>query len=87
MTGTPLEAIDGGRAPEGWERLWATDRWPLRELPHNDLHSNMRAGSILFSGFPQPWLKEAAKRWARARVAPLVPVRVAVSTSRAACTS
>jgi site-specific recombinase XerD len=68
MTGTPLEAIDGGRAPEGWERLWAADRWPLRELPHNDLHSNMRAGSILFAGIPQLWFKEAAKRWARARL-------------------
>ena len=54
MTGTPLEAIDGGRAPEGWEQLWASDRWPLREMPHSDLHSTVRAGAILFSGFPQP---------------------------------
>jgi len=68
MTATPLSAIDGGRAPEGWERLWASDRWRLRELPHSDLHSTVRAGSILFSGFPQPWLKEAAKRWTRARL-------------------
>jgi integrase len=68
MTATPLEAIDGGRMPVGWERLWAADRWPLRELPHSDLHSTGRAGSILFSGIPQPWLKEAAKRWARARL-------------------
>jgi len=68
MTARPLEAIDGGRAPEGWERLWASDRWPLRELPHSDLHSTARAGSILFSGIPQPWFKEAAKRWARARL-------------------
>jgi len=68
MTATPLQAIDGGRAPEGWERLWASDRWPLRELPHSDLHSTSRAGSILFSGIPQPWFKEAAKRWARARL-------------------
>jgi site-specific recombinase XerD len=68
MTATSLEAIDGGRAPEGWERLWASDRWPLRELPHNDLHSSVRAGSILFAGIPQPWFKEAAKRWARARL-------------------
>ena len=64
----PLEAIDGGRAPDGWERLWASDRWPLREMPHSDLHSNVRAGSILFAGIPQPWFKEAAKRWARARL-------------------
>jgi hypothetical protein len=50
MTGRPLEAIDGGRASDGWARLWASDRWPLRELPHSDLHSTVRAGSILFSG-------------------------------------
>jgi site-specific recombinase XerD len=68
MTATPLEAIDGGRAPERWERLWASDRWPLRELPHSDLHSSVRAGSILFAGIPQPWFKEAAKPWARARL-------------------
>ena len=68
MTATPLEAIAGGRAPEGWERFWGSDRWPLREMPHSDLHSTVRAGSILFAGIPQPWLKEAAKRWARARL-------------------
>jgi integrase len=68
MTATPLEAIDGGLAPDGWERLWASDRWPLREMPHSDLHSTVRAGSILFAGIPQPWFKEAAKRWARARL-------------------
>jgi hypothetical protein len=68
MTATPLEAIDGGRAPDGWERLWASDRWPLRELPHSDLHSTVRAGSILFSGIPQPWFKDATKRWARTRL-------------------
>jgi integrase len=68
MTAAPLEAIDGGRAPDGWERLWISDRWPLRELPHSDLHSTVRAGSVLFSGIPQPWLKEAAKRWTRVRL-------------------
>jgi integrase len=68
MTVTSLSAIDGGRAPEGWERLWVSDRWPLREMPHSDLHSRVRAGSILFAGIPQPWLKEAAKRWARSRL-------------------
>jgi site-specific recombinase XerD len=65
---TPLQAIDGGRAPEGWERLWASDRWPLRQMPHSDLHSTVRVGAILFSGLAQPWLKEAAKRWTRARL-------------------
>src|SRR5205085_4797652 len=68
MTASGLTAIDGGRAPDGWARLWASDRWPLRELPHRDLHSTARAGSILFAGISQPWLKEAAKRWARARL-------------------
>ena len=68
MTATPLEAIDGGRAPDGWERLWVSDRWPLRELPHADLQSAGRDGAILFERIAQPWLKEAAKRWARARL-------------------
>ncbi len=68
MTATPLEAIDGGRAPDGWARLWTSDRWPLRELPHSDLHSTGRGGSILFSGISQRWLKEAVKRWVRARL-------------------
>ena len=68
MSANPLSAIDGGRAPGGWEQLWARDRWPLRELPHGDLHSTTRSGSILFTGVAQPWLEEAAKRWARARL-------------------
>lgn len=68
MTARPLEAIDGGRAPGGWEELWASDRWPLRQLPHSDLHSAGRDGAILFSDIAQPWLKEAAKRWVRARL-------------------
>ncbi len=37
-------------------------------MPHSDLHSSVRAGSILFAGIPQPWFKEAAKRWARSRL-------------------
>ena len=68
MTAAPLEGIDGGRAPSGWEGLWASDRWPLRELPHADLQSTGRDGAILFDRIAQPWLKEAAKRWARARL-------------------
>ena len=68
MTAAPLEAIDGGRALSGWEGLWASDRWPLRELPHADLQSTGRDGAILFGRIAQPWLKEAAKRWARARL-------------------
>ena len=68
MTARRLEAIDGGRALDGWERLWASDRWSLRELPHGDLRSTRRHGAILFAGIAQPWLREAAKRWARARL-------------------
>jgi site-specific recombinase XerD len=68
MTTNGLQAIDGGRAPGGWEQLWASDRWPLRELPHADLQSTGRDGAMLFDRIAQPWLKEAAKRWARSRL-------------------
>ena len=68
MTANALTAISGGRAPGGWEELWASDRWALRELPHADLQSTDRDGAILFDRIAQPWLKEAAKRWARARL-------------------
>jgi integrase len=67
MTARQLRAADGGRAPDGWEQLWVLDRWPLRALPHSDLHSSS-AGAIVFSGLVQPWLKEAAKRWMRVRL-------------------
>jgi site-specific recombinase XerD len=67
MTARELRAVDGGRAPGGWEQLWALDRWPARALPHGDLHSSSN-GAILFSGLVQPWLKEAVKRWVRARL-------------------
>jgi integrase len=68
MTTNGLAAIDGGQAPDGWAELWASDRWPLRELPHADLQIVNRGGAILFDGIAQPWLKDAAKRWARARL-------------------
>ena len=58
MTARQLRAVDGGRAPDGWEQLWVLDRWPLRALPHNDLHGS--SGAIVFSGLLQPWMKEAA---------------------------
>ena len=68
MTASQLGAVDGGRAPSGWEQLWLLDRWPLRALPHSDLHSSSSTGAIVFSGLVQPWLREAAKRWVRARL-------------------
>lgn len=70
MTAEPLRALDGGRGePRGWEALWAMDMWRGRDLPHGDLASSYR-GEVLvrFDGLEQPWLKEAAKRWARVRL-------------------
>jgi integrase len=64
-----LRALDGGRAPHGWEALWAEDAWHQRELPHGDLASTYRGEVIVrFDGLVQSWLKETAKRWARARL-------------------
>ena len=63
-----LAAIEGGRAPGGWEELWGMDRWPVRKLPHGDLHSDCAGGAIRFAGLVRPWLKEAAKRWVRVRL-------------------
>ena len=56
-------------APRGWEALWAKDVWRQGELPHGDLASTY-SGEVLihFERVGQPWLKEAAKRWARARL-------------------
>jgi site-specific recombinase XerD len=69
VTAEPLRALDGGRGPRGWEALWATDTWRQRDLPHGDLASTYR-GEVLvrFDGLEQPWVKEAAKRWARVRL-------------------
>jgi integrase len=68
MTAKGLTAIDGGQTPDGWAELWASDRWPLRDLPHADLQGAGRQGAILFDRITQPWLRAAAKRWARARL-------------------
>jgi hypothetical protein len=69
MSAEPLRALDGGRAPRGWEALWAKDVWRQSELPHGDLAS-VYDGEVLihFERLRQPWLKEAAKRWTRARL-------------------
>lgn len=69
MTAEPLRVLQGGRAPRGWEALWALDVWAQHDLPHGDLASTHRGQAYLhFEHLQQPWLKEAAKRWARARL-------------------
>jgi hypothetical protein len=69
MGAEPLRAIEGGGAPRGWERLWPRDVWFGSELPHGDLPSSYRGEETLrFERMCQPWLKEAAKRWARGRL-------------------
>jgi hypothetical protein len=70
MTAGALRIIDGGgAAPRGWEALWAKDEWHQRELPHGDLAITYDRQVVLrFGGLAQPWLKEAAKRWARTRL-------------------
>jgi hypothetical protein len=52
-----------------WEPLWAKDIWRQSELPHGDLSSSYGGEVFIhFERLRQPWLKEAAKRWTRARV-------------------
>ena len=64
-----LRVVDGGKAPTGWEALWPRDVWFSSELPHGDLAHRYRGGETLrFDRIAQPWLKEAAKRWTRARL-------------------
>src|SRR5664279_3517548 len=68
MSAEPLRVLDGGRAPRGWEALWRKDVWCQSELPHGDLVSTYRGEEFIhFKRISQPWLKEAAKRWARVR--------------------
>jgi integrase len=69
MSAEPLRVLDGGGAPRGWEKLWARDVWGQTELPHGDLASMYRGEEFIrFDRIVQPWLKEAAKRWARMRL-------------------
>jgi hypothetical protein len=63
----PLSVVAGGRSLRGWEALWELDAWPFTELPNADLHSEQH-GTIRFDRIAQPWLREAVKRWARARL-------------------
>jgi len=69
VSAEPLRVIDGGRVARGWEALWPRDVWFQSELPHGDLASRYRGEETLrFERICQPWLKEAAKRWVRARL-------------------
>ena len=69
MSPEPLRVVEGDRAPQGWEALWGRDVWFASELPHGDLVSRYRGEEALrFERICQPWLKEAAKRWARTRL-------------------
>ena len=69
MSAGALRVLEGGQAPHGWEQLWARDRWRQRELAHGDLTIINDSEVILrFDGLLQPWIKEAAKRWARNRM-------------------
>ncbi len=69
MSAEPLHLIEGGAAPRGWEALWAKDVWRQSELPHGDLSSSYRGEVLIhFERLRQPWLKEAGKRWTRARL-------------------
>jgi integrase len=69
MSAEPLHVIEGGGAPRGWEALWAKDVWRRSELPRGDL-AFIYGGEVFihFERLQQPWLKEAAKRWTRARL-------------------
>ena len=69
MSTRSLRVLEGEDAPLGWEALWRKDHWPQGELPHGDLDSLAGRPVVLrFAYLRQPWLKEAAKRWARARL-------------------
>ncbi len=64
-----LQPLPGGLAVGAWERLWPQDVWPEAELPHSDLTAAYRRGvGVRFVGIAHPFLKEAAKRWVKARV-------------------
>jgi integrase len=64
-----LRPLPGGLPPGAWERLWPQDVWRQEQLPHADLTSTQRRGvGVRFTGFAQPFLKEAVKRWTKARI-------------------
>jgi hypothetical protein len=69
MSGAPLRVLEGGARLGMWAELWERDRWRQSELPNGDLSSTHRGErAVNFGRLVQPWLMEAAKRWARARL-------------------
>jgi integrase len=53
-----------GTEDAAWDREYGRDVWRLRELGITD----RGIAHISFTGIPQPWLKDLAKRWARWRL-------------------
>ncbi len=69
MSEPALRVLEGGGRLGAWAELFERDRWRQSELPHGDLSSTHRGDrTINFARIPQSWLKDAAKRWARARL-------------------
>ena len=61
---TGLHLVPG--SPDGLlERLYAADTWRARAL---GVPAARGRGTVSFAGISQPWLKEAAKSWARQRL-------------------
>jgi len=67
MTAGALSVVAGDRVAGGWDTLWERDAWVFEESPHADLNPEQR-GVLRFGRIAQPWMREAAKRWARARL-------------------
>jgi hypothetical protein len=53
-----------GAEDAAWDKEYGRDVWRLRELGIKD----RGIAHITFTGIPQPWLKNLAKRWARWRL-------------------
>ncbi len=67
MSSATVHALPYSPAVRGWEGLWPADCWPHERLPTADPDREER-GNLHFDGIAPAWLREAAKRWARARL-------------------
>ena len=63
-TGAELHAV--GTPSDELERRYAADAWQAAEL---GIPAARGRGAVSFAGISQRWLREAAKRWARQRLA------------------